>query len=101
MKEYFLKFANKEEAIAVIAANEPDLFWNDNGEYKIKGSHTYAMCVVGNVYHATGNMLEDGTPEMVLVAGYHVNLNLNGRDFPAYLVPFEVLPITPSCTFGG
>jgi len=101
MNVHYLKFTDKEAAIAVISANEPQLFWDDNGEYKIRGSHDYAMCVVGDVYHATGNVLGDGTPEQVLVDGYHVNLVLNGREFPAYLESFEVFPITPSCTFGG
>jgi len=101
MKTHYLKFANKAEAIAVIAANEPELFWNDNGEYKIRGSHDYAMSVVGNVYHATGILLADGSPEMVLVPGYHINVVLNGREFPAYLAAFEVFPLTPQQTFGG
>jgi len=29
MIEHFLKFVNKAEALAVIAENEPELFWND------------------------------------------------------------------------
>jgi len=103
MKEHFLKFANKIEAISIIAANEPNLFWFDaDGQPHIKNTHDFAICLVGDVYHATGNTLEDGSPEMILVDGYHVNLVLNGREFPKYLEPFDIgVPVTPSCTFGG
>lgn len=100
MNIHYLKFANKAEAVAVIAANEPELFWLDNDIPHIRGSHDFAIDLVGDVYHATGLMLQDSEgndyPEMILVDGYHVNLNLVKSELPEYLKTFTVFPITPA-----
>lgn len=101
---YYLKFTSKEEAVSVLYAAEPNLFWNDNGSLKLKGSHNFAMFLVGNVYHNTGVMLLDNEgyeyPEQILVDGYHINANVVGRDLPECLLPFVVYPVTPSVTWG-
>jgi len=97
---HYLKFPSINEAIGVIQANEPSLLWIDNGVPHIRGSHDFAVDLVGDVYHKTGVILEDDSEEQVLVAGYHVNINAVGRVLPAYLIPFEVFPVTPSVSFG-
>ena len=102
MSEHQLKFASYNEAIALIKANQPELLWDDDGTKKVRGSHDFSVVSV-ECFHATGVTLqaEDGTeyPEQVLVPGFHVNL-ISNIGLPAYLETFELLPVTPSVTWG-
>ena len=100
MSSHYLKFDSKQQAIEVIATNKSELFWFDNEVPHIRGSHEHSVCLVGTVYHATGDILEDGSPELILVPGYHVNLYLKNEPIPEYLIPYEVFPLTPSCIWG-
>lgn len=101
---HYLKFDSLQHAITVLLSNEPELLWNDNGIHRIKGSHDFSISLIGDVYHATGILLTDVEgneyPEVVLVPGYHVNVNAVNRTLPDYLKEFEVFPVTPSVNFG-
>ena len=101
---HYLKFDSLQHAITAILSNEPELLWDDNGTYRIKGSHDFSISLIGTLFRTTGNMitLENGetVPETAHVQGYHVNVNAVNRPLPDYLKAFEVFPVTPSVNFG-
>jgi adenylosuccinate synthase len=73
------------------AQGEPEL---------IRFSHDYALDVVGEIYAPTDNQLEDGTPVMRKVPGWHVNARIiNGEPLPESFAQYEVFPATPARDF--
>lgn len=104
MNIHYLVFASKEEAFQLIVANMPELLWDDNGEQKIRGSHSFAVDLIGTVYKPTGVLLtsDDGFkyPELEATQGYHININLVQDILPDFLTKFEVFPTEPSVTWG-
>ena len=94
MKTYFLKFSDEDEAIEQLAA-----YISPEGEW-LTASHEHALDVIGTIHKPTGVMLdsEDGQyPEMLPVAGFHVNLAI--AELPESLMLFAVTPEHPMRVF--
>ncbi len=100
MRDVFLKFEDHAEALAVLHAvgvTEP-LAYCDTGlpDGMLALKPVGADCD-GLVYAPTGETVTDGEgvayPEMVAVAGYHVNLRLaDGAALPVELATHVVAP---------
>jgi len=74
---------------------------NVGDPYLVSHTADYAIDVVGIIYKLTGVILEDDTPEVASLDGWHINIRLNGDNrradveaLSAYFVDPE--PTTPS-----
>jgi hypothetical protein len=86
MIDYFLKFSSKEEAESVLFDKT-----DDGLVLRFQGT----IAVVGKVYETTGKITKgvDGdVPEMLAVAGWHVNYR--GEEAES-LAKYQVFPTTP------
>jgi hypothetical protein len=83
--DFFLRFANEDEAMAV-------LFTEGQSNYR-------NIDIIGTIYKPTDSMivLEDGTeaPEMAPLEGFHVNVRLEAGEDYFELEPFRVFPENP------
>ena len=79
----------------------------DGPAYLVAHSHNYAIDVVGTLQEPTGTMLTDDEgveyPEMMPVAGWHINIRLVGdarrEDVEALDALYGMNPATPNRVF--
>lgn len=94
MTDFYLKLTNEAAMTTVLSA-----FYDKEGEF-VGNTADYAIDVVGVLQEPTGNTLtSDGMeyPEMVAMAGWHVNIRLTGDVLRDETEALDVLHgVTPS-----
>jgi hypothetical protein len=102
LKDYFLKFASKEEALQVFSIT-PE---HTCEERLVHQTETFAIDEVGILYEDDGVYSEDG--EVIVaptkIEGYHYNYrvvygNKPETPLPSELTPYLVTPQNPQRTF--
>ena len=94
--DFFLKLTSEADMATVLSA-----FYDEEGEF-VSSTSDYSIDVVGVLQEPTGNTLtSDGMeyPEMIAMAGWHINIRLTGdvlRDETEALdVSHGVIPDAP------
>ena len=102
--DYFLKFANGDEAKSVLYTERPDHLDSD-GETILHLAYFEAnypnIDVIGIIYKPTGKMLTaDGIeyPEMTPIDGWHVNVR--STELHPVLDAYATAPTTPVRVWG-
>jgi hypothetical protein len=108
LKDYFLKFPSKQEAIQVFSKipNHTYILDGDEETTPIQQSQNFAIDVVGILYEDDAVYSEDGTviTPPTEINGYHYNYrvvygNKPEIPLPSELEPYLVTPENPQRTF--
>jgi hypothetical protein len=109
MHEYFLKFADRAEAEAVLGSIgivPVDGTWPCSGEVDGNRFDLDVVFGTGILWRATGETAvsegPDGSYEYQVAAavpGYHINMRWRG-EAPAGLMAYHLVPDNPACRFG-
>ena len=105
MTDFYLKFEDREEAIAVLSIITTQ---DDTGE-TVWRQDMASVAEVDPIYAETGNMLTDAEgfeyPEREMLEGFHVNVRSWREDITDFLeaLPSENLPdpATPAVLWAG
>jgi hypothetical protein len=95
MKDYYLKFADKQEMTDKLTAVN---------NQAVISTHDYAVDIIGVIYRPTGVFVENEYgkhPELQQTDGYHVNIRMINGDLPASLTPYCITPLNPIRQFGS
>ncbi|WP_226552987.1 hypothetical protein [Celeribacter naphthalenivorans] len=105
MTDFYLKFADREEALAALSIITAQ---DDAGE-TVWRQDMASVAEVDPIYVETGNMLTDAEgveyPEREMIEGFHLNVRSWRADVTAFLeaLPSENLPepATPAVVWAG
>lgn len=102
MIDYYLKFADEEEATSVLYTVTPAVVNEETivvSEETVKPNYAN-IDVLGVIYEPTAEVDADGYPVLIARDGWHVNVRVVGDEDETPLQPFSVVPNLPRRIWG-
>lgn len=101
--DFYLKFADKEQALPVLYTVTPAVVDEENNvvaEEQVTPKFAN-IDVIGTIYQATEAVDEEGNPVMEALDGYHVNVRAVAGEDTASLDEYAVFPQQPRRVWAG